>query len=79
MAGSDADELVGHEHQHAVPAAATTGNVVVTVGGVASIGAAFTVTTTTPAQLTTPAPGSTLTASTVTFQWTGGTGVAEYG
>ena len=29
------------------------------------------------AQLTTPAPGSTLTASTVTFQWTGGTGVTR--
>jgi hypothetical protein len=32
----------------------------------------------TPAQLTTPAPGSTLTASTVQFQWTGGTGVSQY-
>ena len=28
-----------------------------------------------PAQMTTPAPGSTLTASTVQFQWTGGTNV----
>ena len=28
--------------------------------------------------MTTPAPGSTLTASTVQFQWTGGTGVSEY-
>ena len=34
--------------------------------------------TTAPAQITTPAPGSTLTASTVTFQWTGGTGVSDY-
>jgi serine protease len=32
----------------------------------------------TPAQMTTPAPGSTLTASTVQFQWTGGTGVSQY-
>src|SRR5206468_12340458 len=32
----------------------------------------------TPAQLTTPAPGSTLTASTIQFQWTGGTGVTDY-
>jgi subtilisin-like proprotein convertase family protein len=31
-----------------------------------------------PAQLTTPAPGSTLTGSTVTFQWTGGTNVVRY-
>src|SRR5206468_7553671 len=30
------------------------------------------------AQLTTPTPGSTLTASTVQFQWTGGTGVSQY-
>ena len=30
------------------------------------------------AQMTTPAPGSTLTSSTVTFQWTGGTGVSQY-
>src|SRR5204862_1196823 len=30
------------------------------------------------AQLTTPAPSSTLTSSTVTFQWTGGTGVSQY-
>jgi hypothetical protein len=30
------------------------------------------------AQLTSPAPGSTLTSTTVTFQWTGGTGVAQY-
>jgi hypothetical protein len=30
------------------------------------------------AQMTAPAPGSTLTASTVTFQWTGGTGVTDY-
>ena len=35
--------------------------------------------TTGPAQMTTPAPGSTLTASTVTFQWTGGTGVSATG
>src|SRR5207248_1673710 len=32
----------------------------------------------TPAQMTTPAPGSTLTSSTVQFQWTGGTGVSDY-
>ena len=41
----------------------------------------YTATTTStagPAQMTTPAPGSTLTASTVTFQWTGGTGVSAY-
>jgi hypothetical protein len=31
-----------------------------------------------PAQMTTPAPSSTLTSSTVTFQWTGGTGVSQY-
>ena len=30
------------------------------------------------AQLTGPAPGSTLTASTVAFRWTGGTGVSSY-
>jgi len=30
------------------------------------------------AQMTSPAPGSTLTASTVAFQWTGGTGVSDY-
>ena len=30
------------------------------------------------AQMTTPAPSSTLTSSTVTFQWTGGTGVSRY-
>jgi hypothetical protein len=30
------------------------------------------------AQMTTPAPSSTLTSSTVTFQWTGGTGVTDY-
>jgi hypothetical protein len=30
------------------------------------------------AEMTSPAPGSTLQASTVTFQWTGGTGVAQY-
>jgi exo-beta-1,3-glucanase (GH17 family) len=30
------------------------------------------------AQLISPAPQSTLTASTVTFQWTGGTGVTQY-
>ena len=30
------------------------------------------------AELTSPAPGSTLTASSVTFQWTGGTGVTQY-
>jgi hypothetical protein len=35
-------------------------------------------TTTVPAQMTTPAPASTLTSSTVTFQWTGGTGVSDY-
>ena len=34
--------------------------------------------TTARAELTSPAPGSTLTASTVTFQWTGGTGVSRY-
>ena len=39
---------------------------------------ATTTTTTGPAQMTTPAPGSTLTASTVIFQWTGGTGVSAY-
>lgn len=33
----------------------------------------------TRAEMTTPAPSSTLTTSTVTFQWTGGTGVAQYG
>jgi hypothetical protein len=40
----------------------------------------YTATTTTSAlaQITTPAPSSTLTASTVTFQWTGGTGVSDY-
>jgi hypothetical protein len=62
-----------------VPAGASTGNVVVTVGGVPSTGVAFTVTTTTAlAQVTTPAPESTLTASTVTVEWTGGTGVSQY-
>jgi hypothetical protein len=30
------------------------------------------------AELTTPAPGSTLTAATVAFEWTGGTGVSHY-
>jgi hypothetical protein len=35
-------------------------------------------TTTAKAQLTSPAPGSTLTSSTVTFNWTGGAGVAQY-
>ena len=35
----DADELVGDEHRRAGPAGATTGNVVVTVGGLASNGA----------------------------------------
>jgi hypothetical protein len=30
------------------------------------------------AELTTPTPGSKLTASTVQFQWTGGSGVADY-
>jgi hypothetical protein len=63
-----------------VPAGATTGPVLVKVGGVASNGVAFTVTTTTTtarAEMTTPAPRSTLTASTVTFQWTGGKGVSQ--
>jgi hypothetical protein len=36
------------------------------------------VTTPARAQLTSPAPGSTLMASTVAFQWTGGVGVSEY-
>jgi hypothetical protein len=31
------------------------------------------------AEMSSPAPGSTLTASTVTFQWSGGTGVSAYG
>jgi len=31
-----------------------------------------------PAQLTTPPPGSTLTASTVQFQWTSGAGATDY-
>jgi hypothetical protein len=35
-------------------------------------------TTSAKAQMTTPAPSSTLTSSTVTFQWTGGTGVSQY-
>jgi len=62
-----------------VPTGATTGNVVVTSGGVASGGATFTVSTSTgPAQITSPAPGSTLSASTVAVQWTGGVGVTEY-
>jgi hypothetical protein len=34
--------------------------------------------TTAPAQLTTPTPGSTLTPSTVQFQWTPGNGVSSY-
>jgi hypothetical protein len=34
--------------------------------------------TTAKAQMTTPAPSSTLAASTVQFQWTGGTGVTQY-
>jgi hypothetical protein len=42
----------------------------------------YTYTATTPtlarAQMLTPAPGSTLAASTVLFQWTGGTGVTQY-
>jgi serine protease len=40
----------------------------------------YTATTTAPtrAEMLTPAPGSTMTASTVTFQWTGGTGVSQY-
>jgi hypothetical protein len=33
---------------------------------------------TTLAQLTTPVPGSTLAATTVQFQWTGGSGVSQY-
>ena len=63
-----------------VPAGATTGNVIVTVGGVASVGVTFIVTPTATAraQVTTPAPESTLTASTVTVEWTGGTGVSQY-
>src|SRR5205823_10085544 len=32
----------------------------------------------TAGQMTAPAAGSTLTASTVQFQWTGGTGVSDY-
>ena len=38
------------------------------------------VTQTTPqgAQLVTPAPGSTLTSTTVTFTWTGGSGATQY-
>jgi hypothetical protein len=35
-------------------------------------------TTLAKAQMTTPPPSSTLTSSTVTFQWTGGTGVSQY-
>src|SRR3989442_3179916 len=35
-------------------------------------------TTPAKAQMTTPPPSSTLTSSTVTFQWTGGTGVSQY-
>jgi len=35
-------------------------------------------TTTGPGQITTPPPASTLTASTVTFQWTGGSGATDY-
>jgi hypothetical protein len=31
-----------------------------------------------PAQMTTPAPGSTLAATTVQFQWNGGNGVSQY-
>jgi hypothetical protein len=31
-----------------------------------------------PAQMTTPAPGSTLAATTVQFQWNGGTGVSQF-
>jgi serine protease len=40
----------------------------------------YTATTTTSAraEVTTPAPESTLTASTVTVEWTGGTGVSQY-
>jgi hypothetical protein len=42
----------------------------------------YTYSATTPtlarAQMVTPAPGSTLAASTVMFQWTGGTGVTQY-
>jgi hypothetical protein len=34
--------------------------------------------TATPAVLTSPTPGSTLTSSSVTFQWTAGTGVTQY-
>ena len=42
--GGDADDLVGDEHRGAGADGATTGNVVVTVGGLASNGVAFTVT-----------------------------------
>ena len=42
--GGDADELVGDEHRRAGADGATTGNVVVTVGGLASNGSTFTVT-----------------------------------
>ena len=40
----------------------------------------YTASLTTPAraQMVAPAPSSTLTSSTVTFQWTGGTGVSQY-
>jgi hypothetical protein len=34
--------------------------------------------TTAPGQIATPPPSSTLTSSTVTFQWTGGTGATDY-
>lgn len=64
----------------AVPSGATSGSVVVSIGGVASQGVTFSVsgTQTGPGQVTSPAPGSTLTASTVQVQWTGGTGITEY-
>lgn len=63
-----------------VPSGATSGSVVVSAGGLSSAGVSFSVTGTQtgPAQVTSPAPGSTLTASTVQVQWTGGTGITDY-
>jgi serine protease len=42
------------------------------------VGGDWSLTTGQLAELSSPAPGSTLTASTVTFQWTGGAGVTQY-
>jgi hypothetical protein len=59
-----------------VPSGATSGNVVVTAGGQNSNALVFTIFA--PAVLTTPPPSSTLSGSSVTFEWTAGTDVTAY-